>query len=375
MLPAPAKIYRRSELEAISDGCYHRYKAIWIDGVDDSSDVALVGIGFHAIQHVYIELLVRHKLSQDQELSQEAFVAGVASAQTPARLVSELRQLWDFHAPKFELPLERFVAAEERGSDGDVGWTPDLVLAHPETNTLEIVDTKSGWHPPLSEEEVKGLFQAKVYCRYAMDRWPHFGHYQFTLHAIRFNKRTSVSFSPVELEAVELEVRAAIEAIEEAKRTNHWPAVPGPSCNFCELACPVADQVMTLPKRLTPEQYSKLGAWLLVADKQLRAAKKLMKASCNVFGPCDVNGVVWDNRPSESKAYPVDAVLEVLKTRGIWGAFDDAGSQGLTISHSALAKLIKAYPMLEEDLAPFAQTKTTYRFGAKQAGVDAGDDE
>ena len=41
------KIYRRSELETIapqqdSEGCLFRYKAIWIDGVDDTSDVALL---------------------------------------------------------------------------------------------------------------------------------------------------------------------------------------------------------------------------------------------------------------------------------------------------------------------------------------------
>lgn len=373
------RVYRRSELEAIkpaidAEGCLHRYKAIWIDGIDDSSDVALVGIGFASVKHAYIQLLLEHQLPQDAELAQQAFIDGAAAAQTPSRLLPELRSLWDFHAVKFELPLERFVAAEERGSTGDVGWAPDLVLAHPESNTLEVIDDKSGWHPPLTEDEVRGLFQARVYSRYAYDRWPNFLHYKFTLHAVRFNVSTSVSFSPTELDAVELEVKAAIATIQEAERTQRWPAVAGPSCHFCELACPLADQIQTIPKRLTPEMYSKLGAWLIVADKQLRASKKLMKATANVLGPCVVNGVEWANRPSVSRAYPIDVVMEVLRLRGILGAFEDAAARDLTLSHSALKKLFKAYPGLEGDLAKSVQSKTTYRFGAKSA-LDTGDEE
>ena len=37
------KVYRRSELEAVESGCLHRYRKIWIDKVDDSSDPALIG--------------------------------------------------------------------------------------------------------------------------------------------------------------------------------------------------------------------------------------------------------------------------------------------------------------------------------------------
>jgi hypothetical protein len=260
--------------------------------------------------------------------------------------------------------LERFVAAEERGQTGDTGFTPDLVLAHPERNSIEVQDFKSGWHPPLTEAELKGLFQARFYSRYAQERWPHFSSYEFTLVAVRFRKAVTVSFTPSELDQVELEVRAAIATIQEANKTGVWPATAGPSCRFCTLACPIADQTITLPKRLSMEQAQQLAGWLLVADKQLKAAKKLLKVASSAYGPITTNGVTWDNRPSVARAYPIGPLLDVLKMRGIMGAFDE--DQGYTISHSALAKLFKQFPDLEGDLKSVVQSKTSYRFSAKQ---------
>lgn len=365
------RVYRRSELEAIkpttdSSGCLFRYDKIWNQGFDDTSDPALIGIAFHAVNHAYVLKLLDAKLGQDFELAQEAFIEGIAAAQTPSRLIPDVQDVWKWHAESFELPLERFVAAEERGSSGDVGFTPDLVIAHPERNSLEIKDFKSGWHPPLTEAELKGLWQARVYSRYAQERWPNFSSYEFSLVAVRFRKTVTVSFSPSELDLVEVEVRAAIATIQEAHKTGQWPAIAGPSCHFCSLACPLVDQQVTLPKRLSMEQYHALGGWLLVADKQLRAAKKLMKNTCAAFGPLEVNGVVWDNRASVSRAYPIDALMDVLKLRGVMGAFEDSAAQDLTISHSALSKLFKVYPGLEDDLKGVVKSKVSYRFSAKQ---------
>jgi hypothetical protein len=371
------RVYRRSELEAVkpaidADGCLFRFKKIWMEGYDDSSDVALIGQAFAKIKHIYIERLLALKVGQDAEEAQAAFQEGIVAEQTPSRLIPDVRSVWMFHAEKFELRVERFLAAEERGEDGGVGWAPDLVYAHAETNSVEIIDDKSGWKPPMTEAELKGLFQARVYSRYGQIRWPGFAKYIFTIHAVRFNKSVSVEFTADELDAVEEEVQAAIATIQAAEQKDYWPAVAGPSCHFCTLQCPIADQQVTLPKRLDVQQYHALGGWLLVAEKQLRAAKKLMKNACGVFGAATVNGMVWDNRPSTSVAYPLDAVMEVLKARGGMGAFEDPS---LTISKSALAKLFKQFPQLETDLKPFAQEKTSYRFGAKVPGQDDDEEE
>ena len=363
-------VYRRSELEAISDGCLLRYKALWIDGVDDSSDISLIGVAFAKIKHLYVMRLVDRRLAQDAEEAHDAFVEGVAITQLPARLIPETRDLWEFHASRFALAVERFVAAEERGHGGDVAFAPDLVLAHPESNTLEIVDDKSGWHPPLTEFELKTNFQARVYSRYARDRWPNFGQYDFTLYAVRFNKRVTVSFTQAELDTVDVEIEAAIATINLAKAANTYPAIPGPACRFCTLACPIADNKMLLPKRLPVEQRLPVAEWLLVADKQLKAMKKLLKESVTTNGPISVRGVVWDNRPSVSKTYPIDAILEAFKKLKIDRQASDVLAAGgdLTISASALKKVMRLYPDLEPILQASERQKTTFRFGAKAAG-------
>lgn len=370
-------VYRRSELEAIADGCLHRYKALWIDGVDDSSDISLIGVAFAKIKHLYVMRLVDRRLAQDAEEAHAAFVEGVAITQLPARLIPETRDLWEFHANTFALDVERFVAAEERGSGGEVAFAPDLVLAHPESNTLEIIDDKSGWHPPLTEAELKTNFQARIYSRYARDRWSNFSRYDFTLYAVRFNKRVTVSFTAAELDVVDTEVQAAIATIELAKVANAWPAIPGPSCRFCNLACPIADNKMTLPKRLSLEQRLPVAEWLLVADKQLKAMKKLLKESVTANGPISVRGVVWDNRPSVSRTYPIEAVQEAFKRLKIDKQALELIIPGgeLTLSASALTKVAKAYPDLMPMLQLVERQKTSYRFSAKAPGADDEDDE
>lgn len=184
MQATPLKVYRRSELQAVDDGCLFRFDQIWRKGVDDSSDIALIGIGFHSIKHRYILRLLEQHTPSDVEEARAAFEEGVVAVQTPSRLLPELRNLWDYHAEGFTLALDRFVAAEERSSSGSVTWAPDLVLAHAETSELEIKDDKSGWAPPLTEDELRGLFQARVYSYYGMQRWPGFHTYRFTINAI-----------------------------------------------------------------------------------------------------------------------------------------------------------------------------------------------
>ncbi len=377
-MPADLKIYRRSELEAIRpaadvEGCLHRYRAIWIDGVDDTTDLALVGIGFHAVQHAYILRLVEQQIPQDAEEANAAFVEGIAASQTPARLIPEIRKIWDFHVPHFELPLDRFVAAEERQTSGNVGWTPDLVLAHPDRNELEVVDFKSGWAPIPTEDDLRTNFQARVYSRYAQIQWPNFHRYAFTINAVRFGKRATVVFAPTELDSVDLELQASIAVIEEAKRTNHWPATAGPSCHFCTLACPIADQALTVPKRLLPAQRQTVASWVVAAEQILKEVKKVLKADCVANGPILVNGVEFANRPVVGRSYPAKPVVQALGTVAAVGGLDECG---LGFSASVLKPFFKQFgKALEDPLAPTMQERTTYRFSGTKAGAAEDDSE
>lgn len=375
---AELKAYRRSELEELSHGCLLRYRKVWMEGVDDASDLSLVGIGFHAISHAYIMRLLAHQLPSDSEESQQAFTEGVVEAKTPARLIPELRELWDFHAANFLLPWDRFVVSEERQQHGQISWAPDLVLAHSENNSLEIKDFKSGWAPPPSEDDLKMLFQARVYSFYGRQRWPNFSTYRFTINAIRWNKSTSVVFTQEDLDGVERELRALIAIKEEAERTNHWPAVPGPSCTYCTLKCPLVDQVALVPKRFAGiSQAQQMGGWILAAEQMLKAAKKALKQYSVANGPIQVNGIEWANRAVETRTFPVDDVMAALEKVNIVGALEDSATDGLTLSYSSLAKLFKKFPLLLETLSPVMQSKESFRFSAKKIGYDenAGKDD
>lgn len=375
------KVYRRSELQAVDDGCLHRYNEIWRNGIDDTSDIASIGIGFHAIKHRYVLRLVENQTPADHDEAMAAFEEGVAAVKTPSRLIPNLRGVWDYHAESFQLPVDRFVAAEERQrSNTGITWAPDLVLAHPETNELEIKDDKSGWAPPLTEDELRLLFQARVYSFYGMLRWPGFSSYRFTINAIRYGKSTSVVFTQQELDNVDRELQAHIATIHQAEADGLWPAVAGPACRFCELKCPLLDTPAVMPKRfLEAQQAQQVAAWVIAADQMIKTAKKALKGYCAAHGPLNIGGVEWNNRAVLSRTYPINKVIEVLTERGAMGAFDASEADGLTVSHSALAKVFKRFPTLEDDFKVFAKEKTSYRFTAQKPksadGDGDGDDE
>ena len=246
-------------------------------------------------------------------------------------------------------------------------FTPDLVYGRPDC--LEVVDFKTFWHP-LTEPQVQGDFQARFYMYNAMRIWPHFPNYRFTQSYVRFGKSTSVDFKPEDFGSFTDEVEAVAASIEEAGKRNEWPATAGVECSYCELRCPLADNHAVLPPRLTvPEQAQLVGAWYLTDDVKRRAAQKALKAYVSAHGAFKVGDVEFDIRPVLQRSYPIGSVLHILHERNIAGAMNE---EGLMISHSALGKLLKRFPMLEEDLLPFQQSRTSYRFGAAKPGI--GDD-
>ena len=362
-MSAPLTVYRRSQLE--DTDCLFRWNAVYNHGVDDSSDYSLRGQAFAAIKHSYIQRLVEKGLPADSEEALAAFVEGIAEHQTPAHLIPELRELWMRHAEVFALDLDRYLAAEERNISDGISWAPDLVYAHP--TELEVVDDKT-YYIQWTEAEIRASFQARIYMRAAMQRWPGFRSYRFTMNFVRFNKVASVVFSPSELDVVDPEAEASRARLEHAKATNSWPAVAGPSCRYCELQCPLVQMPERMPIRLTSlEEASKVAALVLVADKAVKSLKKTLKAYCAANGPVPVGDVVFDNRPVESASYPIADVLKVLNSVGAMGAFEQ---EGLTLSRSALSKLFRQFPDLVDMLEPYKKGKTTFRFGGQRPGED-----
>lgn len=368
MLP----ILRRSAMQT-AESCLYRYKNIWVDGVPDHSDLSLKGIGFHSCAHRYIERLVDAQLQADEGEAKLAFVEGVASALTPAHLVPEVREIFLPWAEHFGMDLQWFLLAEEHQiGKTDQTFTPDLVYGRP--TGLEIVDFKTFWHP-LTEVQIRKDFQARWYVYNAMRLWPNFPKYTFTHSYVRFGKSISVDFTPGDFETFADEVEAVAASITEAQRRNEWPATAGAECAYCELKCPLADNPAIVPKRFTlPQQAVTVASWILAAETQLKTAKKALKAYCGVNGAVNVQGIEFDHRPVVQRTYPIDQVMAEMQTAGVDKDAETLGlGSGLTISHSALAKLFKSYPDLEKALLPHQASKTTYRFGPKKPGF--GDDE
>lgn len=363
-------ILRRSAVQT-AKACLYRYNQIWNLSVPDHNDFSLRGIAFHACAHRYITLLMEAGMEQDNDLARQAFQEGIATSLTPAPLVAEVLSIYLPWAENFSLKLEWFVAAEEHQvGQNQQTFTPDLVYAAPDA--LTIVDFKTFW-VCLTEDQIRNDFQARWYIYNAMRIWPNFPVYRFTHSYVRFGKTVSVDFTANELSTLADEVDAIAATITEATERNEWPATAGTECAYCTLKCPLADNPVVVPKRFTlPQQAQGIAGWILATETNVKLAKKALKAYCAANGPVDVGGVAFDNRPVLQRTYPIHEVLKVLAARNIAGGFDQAG---LTISHSALAKLMKQFPQLEEDLLPYQSSKTTYRFSAKRPGIGEEDED
>ena len=363
-------VLRRSAIQS-AQSCLHRFNQIWNLGVPDQNDFSLRGIAFHAAAHRYITRLWDQKLEADEEEARLAFPEGIAAALTPAHLVPEVHDLYMRWARNFVLDLPAFLTAEEHQiGNNEHTFTPDLVYGRP--SGLEIIDFKT-FFQGMTEVQVKADWQARWYVFNAMRIWKNFPSYTFTHSYVRFGTQVSVTFTPDDFTTFSDEVSAVAASITEAKERNEWPATAGVECSFCSLACPLVDDPAVIPKRLTvPEQAVAVGGVILAMEAWLRNAKKTLKTYCAANGPVDVGGVIWDNRPVMQRAYPIDQVLDELHKMGVDkdAAVLATDNYSLTISHSALTKIFRAYPGLETNLQAAQRQKLTYRFSAKKPGAD-----
>lgn len=362
-------ILRRSAAES-ARACLFRFNKIWRQNTPDTSDPSLRGIGFHLCASKYISRLHAAQLETDEEEARLAFQEGVAEALTPPHLVAEVRDLFFRWARSFSLDLAHYVVSEERqmGRDGST-WTPDLIYALP--TGLVIFDWKTYYHE-LTQEQVKQDWQVRWYLVAASKLFPNFPNYTFVMSFVRFGTQVSVDFEPSDLDDFAQEAGAIAATVREAEARDEWPATPGDHCRFCNLQCPVVDHPAVIPARLiTRDQAEKAGALILAGEALLKNAKKALKAYAAANGAVEVNGMVFDNRPQLQRTYPVDQVVKALEKWQKAGALSP--EEGLTVSHSSLAKVFRKYPEMEQALSPFVQAKTTYRFSARKPGV--GDDE
>lgn len=352
-------VFRRT---ALSDAaCLYRFDQVHQQGVIDTSDAALRGQAFAAVKHRYLELLLDAELSSCPDLAAKAFMEGVATHQTPSHLIPEVSDLWRRHAEVFELLLDRYVTHEERIQVGAVSYAPDLVYAH--TETLETVDDKSHWSA-MSEEDLRGDYQARFYSAAARHRWPGFDRYRFTLNYVRLQQQRSVVFLPSELDQIDLEIAADVARVQQAQETGSYPASVGPACEYCSLKCPIADQPMLNPSRVVSgEQAESLLAWLTTSKKLTASVQKGLREWAKVNGPIGPDQFgMW---PTEAISFPIDAVLSALGEANALGALD-----GMQLTTANVNRIIASLPLVAAKLEPTKNTKIGYKFGPRKGGSD-----
>jgi hypothetical protein len=363
---------RRSALEAY-DGCPYRYDQLYNQGVEDRGDESQRGIAFHEIAFRYIDRLAKAQVPSDAEEAALAFQEGIALSQLPAHLVHEVAKLWRRFAEWFQLDLQAYLSAEEQQESERFTWIPDLVYVRPQG--IEIKDWKT-YYKGLTELQARREFQLKFYLVQALDIWPNFPAYTFTFNFVRIGYEVAVTFTPDEIEDFRPEVEAILLLLEEAERTQNWPAIPGSHCTLCRLACPIVDNPARLPVRLNTKAEAMQAAGEIMALTQRRKVlTKALAGWCNQEGPIVVKGQEFAHRSSTSKTYPALDVLDLLGAR-----YDEAGLRRLLVSATAVTKadplkLLKG----DDDLAALAKTTTRWRFSDKKAGAigdaDQNDDD
>jgi hypothetical protein len=362
---------RRSALESY-DGCPHRYDQLHNKGVEDRGDESQRGVAFHEAAFRYIDRLVQQRTPADAEEAELAFKDGISNTQLPAHIVDEVARIWQRFAEYFELDLDAYMSAEEVLESDRFTWVPDLVYVRP--SGVEIKDWKT-YYKGLTETQARKEFQLKFYLLQAIDTWPGFPFYSFTFNFVRLGYEVTVKLTAEEIEKFRPEVEAIIQSLEEAERTQSWPAIPGSHCTLCRLVCPIVDNPARLPIRFTNAVDAKTAAGeVLALEQRLKVLKKALSGWCNQEGPMVVKGQEFAHSASVTVSYPAGALVDKLREAYPPTELTD---QANTVSLSATA-VKKADPLkiLRDKLGELEQTNTRWAFRHKKAGeIEGADDD
>ncbi len=282
--------------------------------VEDKGDESQRGIAFHEIAFRYIDRLAKAGLTADKGEADLAFKEGIALTQLAPSLLKDVGRLWSRHSERFELDLDAYLHAEERQETDRFTWIPDLVYIYP--NRVTIKDWKT-YYKGLTPDQARAEFQLKFYLLQAMDIWPNFDEYEFIFSFVRLGYEVSVVMKPEDIELIRPDVEAIVLTLNEAERTDNWPAIQGSHCGLCRLKCPLADNPLKLPVRFRDEaEAGQAFGRVLTLEQELKALKKSLGAWCNTEGPLVYHGQEYAHRPNTSRTYPAAALIDFLKDRG-----------------------------------------------------------
>jgi hypothetical protein len=170
--------------------------------------------------------------------------------------------------------------------------------------------------------------------------------------------------------------------LEEAERTQNWPAIAGSHCTLCRLACPLVDNPARLPIRLTTQAEALDAAGqILTLEQRLKVLKKSLNGWCNQEGPLVVKGQEFLHVAQVSKLYPAKLVLDKLAAQ--YGELVPLMISGTGIKKvDTLKVVLNAKGAVDADVKAAEVSKQTWPFKHRKAGhlgdpdkADEGDDD
>lgn len=346
---------RRSALESFAC-CPLKFKAVYRDGLTEMQDAARRGSTFHLAAEHYIKALRTAGEKADPDLARQALDDALTALPLPPKEWEDVEQLWWRWVEGFELDLNAFVALEAKQvARLGLTWTPDLVYTDG-PDILKLIDFKTHW-AIWSDSQAAQKFQARFYLAQARRAFPGFIAYTIEFHFVRWGVKVSVTLSSAALDDVDAQVDTILASIQRAERTNDWQPTPGAHCRGCAVACPVVDQALRLPLRVTNMDEAEHAAGeLLALEQAVSARREALRVFSDANGPVQIGGVEFSHKPTPRKSYPADAVVDILR--------DGQIAYPLTLSATSLKSLLtaKKYAHVREDLAALATVKTITEF-------------
>lgn len=351
---------RRSALEAFQ--CPKYFHETYVQNRRHESHPTQRGTAWHLALRRYVELLHAHpsQPEDDLDLAQQAFREAMAASRVSHAVIAEVAELWDRFVPTFHLDHDTLLMHEEQPDD-EYQWQPDLVRAY-RPSTLEITDFKTHF-AVLSEDAARAAFQGKFYAARARRVWPGFQVYRFSFWFVRWGVIVHVELEQSDIDRHEEHLAILEAGIATALQLDEWPAVPGETCQYCDLKCPVADDALLHPVRLQTKADAErvLGEYL--ALKRAAAARRLTLEQYTSFeGPVRLNGMEFGPRPVERTTFPIQDVMDVFTRHGLTPTF--------SVAKTAIKPYLtqKRYQHIAPELEALGQEKRSTEFLVRKVG-------
>lgn len=346
--------------------CPRRYDLIHNQGLQDDSDPARRGSTVHTANEFYINALVKAQLVSDFDLAKTALHDAIVHENCPAHLLPDVQFLWSNHVEKFELDLAAFLEAEKRMVVGEMSFKPDYSYAKFEA--FEIHDLKTHFQA-LDEDGAKRDLQARMYALLASKVWPGFPAYKFIFHFVRLRHDVVATFEPGELDLIEEQLSALVDAIKASVAQGDYPASPGQQCQYCTFVCPRVDDARRMPARILSNDFAEqIAGDLLVLRTAANQYAKVLEQFTDLHGPVVAAQYEWAHRPVQRFKFPASLVLDILHRFG-------APLEKLTFGKTAVKSYLtaKKWAHVKPELEAIQQVTTSTQFRGKKVHL-LGDD-